>query len=55
MPTFEFKCRHGHAQELLLKSPVKRVACLKCKEWAERVFTMPTVRFRGPGFTKTSA
>lgn len=57
MPIYEYKCPNGHAQELNLssKQAPKRVACLKCDQWAEKHLTPPAVRFMGDGFTRTSA
>jgi putative FmdB family regulatory protein len=54
MPTYEYRCEHGHTFEVtqrMTDGPV--VACETCSAPVERVFHPIAVHFKGSGFYNT--
>ncbi|NDB58939.1 zinc ribbon domain-containing protein [bacterium] len=56
MPNYDFKCMCGSTREVFIyhKDYEKYVVrCDKCYQPMERVYTVPGIKFKGPGFYST--
>lgn len=53
MPTYQFECKSCEQtiSELVpLNEGLKTPKCLKCQEYMQRIFAIPSVTFRGSGW-----
>ena len=50
MPSFDFKCECGHITTALVKAGVDEYECEKCGKMANKMFSSPTIHFKGDGF-----
>lgn len=53
MPTYQFECKSCEQtiSELVpLNEELKTPKCLKCQEYMQRIFAIPSVTFRGSGW-----
>ncbi|MHB8658295.1 MAG: FmdB family zinc ribbon protein [Solirubrobacteraceae bacterium] len=54
MPTYEYRCQHGHTFDVVQRMADDPVAvCEVCDAPAQRVFRPPAVHFKGSGFYNT--
>lgn len=55
MPIYEFRCAQGHTWDLLypITNIPECVRCETCLKIAKRVYSVPAIRFTGPGFYNT--
>jgi putative FmdB family regulatory protein len=52
---YDFRCDTGHVSEVTcsMTEVPATVECATCGEEAQRVFSVPIIHFRGPGFYST--
>lgn len=54
MPTYEYKCKNDHTYVEVrgMTEDQKTTECPECGEELTRVFTAPSIGFKGTGFAK---